>query len=737
MMNQHFVLVLSAVQLILASGQADTELKSSCLLQTGAAREQPLAMNHGEDVVSRPEYLRNALVMVRELASNVTAWDTDLSQSERNSLDVIKQFITDLFQSAANSHDEDQREVNRARDLIGDCASTAKTSLTNDVQPLKNIMQGSRQDHNTCRTSEGGCQTHQNQACAEWEAYRKSNTPTECAGVAFKAHMGTQVESTKLDMEQCLRDLQPYYLKHIPCWQYKGCVDGFAPLCDDNQTKFERDFCGYSNQLSHTCQTQIDCRQKHIAFRDDTHADVGVNEAARKADYATGKKVLCYFGVFEANNPNKSAILRGCDKLAVDTSKLDITYPGTPAAHPCVVEAEEPCSNGWVAAEYNTKKWLKHVTLLDCEPCVKPTPAPTPPPKVISGVPTNFKCTDDGTLCYVKGPNTANAHQAIAHCTKLEARVCTHGDMQELCGNGMNPYEGVGSGWYGDHGTSSGGNWDDEYGTWNVGSCQSNNDGPALHSGSQKAFRCCKSGTLPTGATVVCPPDMQATHTQNGEICGSVVHGSLNMHEAIGKCRGHGGHVCLHNDMQQLCAQGNPYENKVPGWYGDHGKVPGANWDDEFGTWNGGSCGSNNDGQPRHANERLPFKCCARSTAVNMAGTIMARTCDDGFAQFGGLCYRDPKVKKNMHDAIKTCWGFKAHVCEHVEMQTVCGLGGNPYTNPDNGHAGWYGDHATAGGGNWDDEFGTWNSASCGTNNDGPARHSNEQLYFRCCKRAR
>jgi len=388
MMNQHFVLVLSAVQLILASGQADTELKSSCLLQTGAAREQPLAMNHGEDVVSRPEYLRNALVMVRELASNVTAWDTDLSQSERNSLDVIKQFITDLFQSAANSHDEDQREVNRARDLIGDCASTAKTSLTNDVQPLKNIMQGSRQDHNTCRTSEGGCQTHQNQACAEWEAYRKSNTPTECAGVAFKAHMGTQVESTKLDMEQCLRDLQPYYLKHIPCWQYKGCVDGFAPLCDNNQTKFERDFCGYSSQLSYTCQAQIDCRERHIKFRDDTHADVVVNEAARKADYTTGKKVLCYFKVFEAKNPNKSAILQGCDKLTVDTSKLDITYPGTPAPNPCVVEAEEPCTTGWVDAEYKNKKWTNHVTLNACEKCVAPTPAPTPPPTT-PGIKTN------------------------------------------------------------------------------------------------------------------------------------------------------------------------------------------------------------------------------------------------------------------------------------------------------------------------------------------------------------
>jgi len=409
-MNHRFVLTWSAAQLIFAIGQKDTDLKTTCLLQQGVARGRELHSNEVE-AGSHSEYLRNALMMVRELASNVTAWDTDLSQAERNSLDLIRSFIADLEESAVNSHDEDQREVNRAKDLIVDCAKATKTSLTEDVTPLKNIMIGSRKDHGTCRTSEGGCQRSQNKHCLEWESYRKTNVPSECAGVDFKDKMATDVKATKLDMEQCLRDLQPYYLKHIPCWQYKECVDGFAPLCDTNQTKFERDFCDYNRQLRGTCQAQTDCRQKHIAFRDETHTDVGVNEAARKADYTTAKKVLCFFKVFEANNTNKSAILQGCEKLAVNTAQLSITYPDVPAAETCVVEDKEPCSNGWEDAEYKAKGWHDDVTLLDCKPCLIPTPAPTPPPPSVWGGtnPDMWLIADDFDETQNQWPNRGNA----------------------------------------------------------------------------------------------------------------------------------------------------------------------------------------------------------------------------------------------------------------------------------------------------------------------------------------
>jgi len=157
-------------------------------------------------------------------------------------------------------------------------------------------------------------------------------------------------------------------------------VEKTAPLCDTNQTQLENDFCSYSKQLSVTCQAQTECRQKHITFRDATHRDVAANEAARKADHITSEMVLCYFKVFESNNTNKSATLRGCEQLVVNTSQLSISYPAIPVAKDCDVEENQPCNQEWLSAEYDTKQWKDKVTMRDCRPCPAPIPAPTPPP---------------------------------------------------------------------------------------------------------------------------------------------------------------------------------------------------------------------------------------------------------------------------------------------------------------------------------------------------------------------
>merc|ERR1712127_644681 len=103
-------------------------------------------------------------------------------------------------------------------------------------------------------------------------------------------------------MEQCLRDLQPFYQRHNYCRSAENDLDTTAPLCDSNQTKFEQDFCDYADKLHDTCTAQDDCRSTHIKVRNETHVDVKGNEEARKSDFKTGKLILCYFSVFESNN---------------------------------------------------------------------------------------------------------------------------------------------------------------------------------------------------------------------------------------------------------------------------------------------------------------------------------------------------------------------------------------------------------------------------------------------------
>jgi hypothetical protein len=69
--------------------------------------------------------------------------------------------------------------------------------------------------------------------------------------------------------------------------------------------------------------------------------------------------------------------------------------------------------------------------------------------------------TPNGEICCSSFQAARTAHDAIGHCKNMRAHVCTHADMFQLAKFG-NPWAGSDTGWYGDHGVSNGGNWDDE-----------------------------------------------------------------------------------------------------------------------------------------------------------------------------------------------------------------------------------------------------------------------------------
>lgn len=106
-----------------------------------------------------------------------------------------------------------------------------------------------------------------------------------------------------------------------------------------------------------------------------------------------------------------------------------------------------------------------------------------------------FVPVSDGRICMEPTMRpAANMHLAIAACKAAGpgARVCTHNDFQQACGSGLAPYNGVAAGWYGEHGQVAGGDFDDEFITWNMGGCADNNDGAAQHAaGIALPYKCC------------------------------------------------------------------------------------------------------------------------------------------------------------------------------------------------------------------------------------------------------
>jgi len=203
-------------------------------------------------------------------------------------------------------------------------------------------------------------------------------------------------------------------------------------------------------------------------------------------------------------------------------------------------------------------------------------------------------------------------------------------------------------------------------------------------------------------------------------------------------CKAEEARVCTYQDMQELCASGlTPYMAANAGWYGDHGTVTSSgNWDNEYGVWNSNSCGSNNDGAAQHSGSSMAYTCC-KSGDKPAADAV---TCPTGLTQGttnGEICYSSNlQAATDAHTARVAC-GTDAmgnsHVCTYADTFQMCGAGINPYSGSNNG---WYGDHGlyTAQSNyNWDDEYGTWNRASCTENNDGPAYHYDNNFAYRCC----
>ena len=394
---------------------------------------------------------------------------------------------------------------------------------------------------------------------------------------------------------------------------------------------------------------------------------------------------------------------------------------GQTACHACGTGTSTEGKTGQAACSIVT------AAVVDEEPAQTDTAVAAAAVRFAGTAPPGYTCTSDMTLCFKKMTVAASAWDAIDACKKDEARVCEYLDHMQLCAQGLNAKDHASTGWFGDHGKASGGNNDNEYGTWNSNTCKSNVDGPAEHYNKNKVYSCCRGAA---GVTPACPAATKAMSTKNGEVCASDTQPAKNAMDAIKNCFTKGGHICSHGDMFQLAGNGhNPWNGGSRGWYGEHGFATGGNVDDEYMTWNRNHYTHDNDGPAAHGwTNNLPYRCCSSAP-----GTV----CPSGFKLIGAQCMKDSGGTANYYSAQDTCKSSGAHICSHGEMMEMCANNGANTANPYAGDShGWFGDHGTTTGGNWDDEFLTWNRNFCDPNNDGPAEHSTGSKAFRCCKQA-
>ena len=316
--------------------------------------------------------------LVENMAEKVAGHNYTLGEAEKSAIEIIEKFIDDMVSAIDTQFAEDQAEVNRARDSIQSCATTANTRLLT-VSNWKSTMETNRDSHTSCRNTEVQLNSEKKQACLDYDTYRMSSpaVPPACMQSRLTAaYISTSDDTQREEMETCLVKthewLQPLYQKYLVCDRERGEWTNQTEECKLKQGTFEASYCSYALKLEDACDEQTQCRGQEISSRNETHAGVSVSEAARKADFVTGQKIKCFFRVFDAANVDKTGIVAECKGLTVDTSAYDIIYPPIPPPTPCQKEAEKPCDPSWVTSEYDGKPWTSGAPAHSCTACPAP-----------------------------------------------------------------------------------------------------------------------------------------------------------------------------------------------------------------------------------------------------------------------------------------------------------------------------------------------------------------------------
>lgn len=273
------------------------------------------------------------------------------------------------------NHGEDQREANRAHQVIVDCTTTMQgefTMATTGINALKSTMESNSGTHSACRGVEASLNGTKISKCTDFESFANGLKTPSCLCPSLPAGPSPALLACIQEAKRWATSNNATYVdKRDQCDVAKTNLNDKKTTCDSDQGTFESSFCSYGQKLTTTCSTYSTCRSTSIGTFNSVVSDIKVSEAARKAEYKAAKKVICYIGVLKAAPTDKPSALDTCNKATYGTTLLDIAYPTAPSAATCDVTPvdDKPCTSGFLSTYYIGKPWSSGAPAIPCSAC--------------------------------------------------------------------------------------------------------------------------------------------------------------------------------------------------------------------------------------------------------------------------------------------------------------------------------------------------------------------------------
>jgi len=379
--------------------------------QGGGAKSEHARLGVLSDLAQPQENLGHVLVAVQKLAQGVTNGTEQLSDATREALAGIGEEMQAIIAATNVSHQEDQGEVDRARDAFLDCV-TGEGGESN----VSVVVATQEQEHASCRREEAELSRNMSTACAAYAATVAVPGAPTCMLTLSGAQNDTQAEHLESCLELIAAWLTPYQARvaetKAACNAIKERHQDQTQGCNILQRGYEDSFCDYRRELTGACSRYDSCFSSREVEQRSVQEKVQVTEASRKAQFVAAKHIQCYLAVINGDAEARQGLLGNCTSLEVATLHLDVMYHDTPEATECDVSLVNtyPCQQPWLTEHYESQSWFADARTAACSPCKDTTsqePATTTEPAAALGTTASAATTAAAVTTVAPMPSSA------------------------------------------------------------------------------------------------------------------------------------------------------------------------------------------------------------------------------------------------------------------------------------------------------------------------------------------
>jgi len=314
--------------------------------------------------------------------------------------DIEKLVSGEILPELQATHSMAQMDIT----MMSHAASATNQKTYQELQTTKHTMEvqvmHARDALSNCRTAEAPLNASKVLHCSVRDRFLQGiEVPSSLPSERSPALMGPYLDAMSTY----------FYPKHgefvkldTACINATSVYDVHRSSCNMMQAQYELDFCTWRTRMMDICMVASHVYAQAVATYRSKEASTKVLVQKMKTEYTAIKKILCYVNVWLSDSNTSTAnqtILEACNMSAVDTSPMDISYPGVPCATTCDTSATaaHPGTEAFAAGYANYSQAPATIT-----PCMaEGSPlATTPAPSALPSGDTTVNGTN-GT-CFIE-----------------------------------------------------------------------------------------------------------------------------------------------------------------------------------------------------------------------------------------------------------------------------------------------------------------------------------------------